>query len=300
MHRKDLHTIDPMRPKDWRWKEAQRLVDMRHNCRKMDGHDVWLREAQYFIKRERAIADKLFHSDNTKLSLIRKLQDKHPYLGYAHDMFISSKCIRWSVEAYLLCGESADSIASMVGTSEAVIEYYKKLFFDVEDRLDKPLYISNEILGPALMQGSDPLDYDFFWKLVAYKFGREVFEAVMMGDQGISAEVIAKIDTGIENAARINALKATQTRRVNNFNANEVINEHVSLARMKSDARTGESFDWMAAIVEGSITVRESLEKHKDVALGRGSEYRDALNRLSLPEVAVSRDKETGKIESKD
>ena len=302
MNRKDLPTIDPMRPKEWRWKEAHRLVDLRHKCQRGDGHDVWTREAQHFIRRNRVISEKLFHTDITKDTLTRKLKEKFPYLGYAHDMYVSSKCIRWAVEAYLMCNESAESIADMVGTSEAVIDYYKKLFFDVEDRLDKSLYINGEILGPALTNGGDPQDYDFYWKFVAYKFGKDVFNAVFTGDQGVTDAVTQKIDEGIRIAARNNALKATQTRSINGFTAGEVMNEYIAIERLKTDSQEGGAAkDLMRDMcIEGAFTLLDSIETQKKALKPRDGEYRNALGRLVMPEISVSKDEDSGQIAVKD
>jgi len=278
---RDYRDIDPARPKDWRWNEALEHVNSSAGNHRYPGNDTWIREAAVFIRRQRAIADKFFRTDVSKRKLTSKLRHRYPYLSIAHGIFTDGKQIRWALEAYILCRTPISELADKIGTSQAVIEYYKRLFFDVDSRLDRPMYIYSEILGPAVLSGTDSKDFDYYWKQVAYNHGSEVLGLIINGSSTMTSAQQADFNTRIKRDATRNAFRAASTRSVNNYTANDIINEYVNLTTPKPGAATKSEEEARQYIEEGLFTIADSAKAMPKKHLNNDPGLLSAVGRMA-------------------
>jgi len=106
------------------------------------------------------------------------LRDKE--LFWAHSIWLADKNpTRWGIEARVLAGESDAQIAEKIGTDPGIITAYINVFFDVRDRLNNLDYVQNVIMADAVTRGLQERHYDLLWKLLAYKGGPLVLDAVI-------------------------------------------------------------------------------------------------------------------------
>lgn len=98
----------------------------------------------------------------------------------AYRIYIDEESLfKWELEASVLANVEPTEIAISVGSPESVIIAYEELFFDVRDRLDKPSYIRNYVIGQDI-QSLQYNDYDKLWKHYAYdNGGYEVLKALI-------------------------------------------------------------------------------------------------------------------------
>lgn len=106
------------------------------------------------------------------------LRDKE--LFWAHSIWLAEKNpVRWGIEARVLAGETNEEIAKKVGTDPGVIDAYISVFFDVRDRLQNLDYVQNVIMADAVTRGLQERHYDLLWKLLGFKGGQHVLDAVI-------------------------------------------------------------------------------------------------------------------------
>jgi hypothetical protein len=110
------------------------------------------------------------------------VSQRQPHMLNAH-MFRVHPDKEWEafLQASLLSGETKKEIAKQLGTQIKVIEYYERLFFDVQGRLDDAEGIREVILGsPALLSGRDGGMTDeqrsFLLRLFAFFGGPDVLD----------------------------------------------------------------------------------------------------------------------------
>jgi hypothetical protein len=75
---------------------------------------------------------------------------------------------RHELEARLLCCQPRAEIAKRLAVSEAVIDAYEAVFFNVADRLDSVSWVLHRVIGPRLHRGATDNDVGVFWKLYGY------------------------------------------------------------------------------------------------------------------------------------
>lgn len=159
----------------WRWLRAVEIDGGGQRAtRAIDGPDgfTWIRRALRLKRRyERAGGRR-----QALYALIMRDKD----MFWAHSIWAEDKNpMRWGVEARVLAGESDEEIADKVGTAPAVINAYVNVFFDVREKLNRIDYVQNVIMGDAVRRGLQERHYDLLWKLLAYKGGPHVLDAVI-------------------------------------------------------------------------------------------------------------------------
>lgn len=166
---------NPCRAPHWKWLRAQEIDGGGQKpTRKIDGPDgfTWIRRAVR-LKRH---AERAGNRRNAMYALI--LRDKE--LFWAHSIWLADKNpTRWGIEARVLAGESDEQIAEKIGTDPGIIAAYINVFFDVRDRLNNLDYVQNVIMADAVTRGLQERHYDLLWKLLAYKGGPLVLDAVI-------------------------------------------------------------------------------------------------------------------------
>jgi hypothetical protein len=166
---------NPCRAPHWKWLRAQEIDgEGPRATRALDGEDgfTWIRRASRLKRHyERA--------GNRRAALYALiLRDKE--LFWAHSIWLADKNpVRWGIEARVLAGETDEEIAAKIGTDPGVISAYVKTFFDVRDRLQNLDYVQNVIMADAVTRGLQERHYDLLWKLLAYKGGPHVLDAVI-------------------------------------------------------------------------------------------------------------------------
>jgi hypothetical protein len=159
----------------WRWLRAVQIDGGGFRAsRSVDGEDgfVWIRRA---LKLKRH-----FERANNRPQALYALLHRDRDLFWAHSMWAADKQpTRWAVEARILAGETNEHIAQKLGTSPGVIDSYANVFFDVREKLQNTDYVLNVVLADAVTRGLQERHYDLLWKLLGYRGGSHVLDAVI-------------------------------------------------------------------------------------------------------------------------
>ena len=89
------------------------------------------------------------------------------------------------VEAYLLSGDNRESIADAMRVNPQTIEWYEKVFYDVEAFRKHPMYVLTRLIGTMGKHGHGKLDEPALWKLVGYAGGPKALDQLLGSMQGI-------------------------------------------------------------------------------------------------------------------
>lgn len=194
------------RAPDWKWQRVKGIVDgtQAESTSLLDTPDgsSWIHRALEFYNSYTCDSDPL---SNTELMTV------YGDIYQAYRIYIDEDSLfRWELEASVLANVESAEIAVAVGSSESVIVAYEALFFDVRERLDRPAYIRNYVIGKDV-QAIDYKDYDKLWKHYAYdNGGYEVLKAVIKGSINPPVcttpdMVVECLDKDISNSVRIQA-----------------------------------------------------------------------------------------------
>lgn len=162
---------NPRRPADWRWQRANVI----QNAYPRQGEDVYMRIAVQFMRMIRRCG-----SDEDLLQAL----DANPLLFEAYSIYTGAddvSNIRWEIEARILADEDQASIASKLGISTDIVDYYERFFFDVRDRLQAWGLITHAVIRFSARAGLASRSYDCFWKLIGYWCGPIVLDALIYG-----------------------------------------------------------------------------------------------------------------------
>lgn len=165
----------PRRAPHWRWLRAVEIDGGGFRAsRNIDGPDgfIWIRRA---LKLKRH-----FERANNRPQAVYALLYRDRDLFWAHAIWSEDKSpTRWAIEARILAGQTDEEIAQKAGTEPGVITAYANTFFDVRDKLDRMDYVQNVIMADAVTRGLQERHYDLLWKLLGFRGGPHVIDAVI-------------------------------------------------------------------------------------------------------------------------
>ena len=196
-----------LRPVDWRWRRAQRLIEGgRYASRQRD--DAVTCRAVHFLRALRRA-----HSRRARLGLARS----KPHLYAAHQVHIGPWQRRVEVEARLLARQTPEVIAAAVGATTEDITAFHDLFFDVSDRIMAAEYITKAAVWKGTRAGSRDHAAEAFVRELGYFGGTVVLDTVLQLFNGSTAgdgqptEIAASPFQLYENARRLLDLYAELT-----------------------------------------------------------------------------------------
>lgn len=235
-----------VRPSDYRWVEADRIVSEHYGRYLLDSEQskraVWHPDTHVrTIVRLMALTN--------KLSYLPQDQDLRPgdehYLAAIDFMRedVTSRS-RNTLECLLIGGASNEVIANHLMVEPEMVQLCHDIFFDVRDRLDRPLLIQDIFFPPAMMQGGakDPVSVE---RVIAYLTGHQLFWCFRVGLYEDDKVRVAfdKLQRGLMQNQTLSAL----LRRSWAFESTEGVLEHMqqhllvtARAAAAVDANTGE------------------------------------------------------------
>src|SRR4051812_29642359 len=129
---------DPFKPPDWRWQRARWLREKGRYARKSADDADTVRAKQFMVRLDQ-VGDDLDEA---------RLAEKEPGVYFALQIHNrQDQDTRWAIEARVLGKQDAAGIARKCRTTEEVIGWYERLFFDVRADLGSPDYVCNVVMG---------------------------------------------------------------------------------------------------------------------------------------------------------
>lgn len=130
---------------------------------------------------------------------------------------------RWIIEAGVLAGADAKTIAEYLDASKKSVEMFERFFYNVRGKIDSRGFILSLALTPKLLKdGFDPADPDFTYKVIAYGLGWEALKQYA-DTKNLSDEGWRELYDALKSRLLRNAWAASYRVTINNFNAMEVI-----------------------------------------------------------------------------
>lgn len=225
---------NPRRAPNWRWLRAVEIDSGGPRAsRAIDGADgfEWIRRAIRLKRR--------FEQANNRPAAIYALLQRDRDLFWAHSIWAEDKApTRWGIEARVLAGETNEEIAAKVGTSPAVIAAYEQVFFDVREKLQNTDYITNVVMADAVTRGLQERQYDLLWKMLGYKGGAHVLNAVISKSSALTRPETPEEVAGFFQDFAINAMKykaavATMTVQINTHTQLSLIDSFVKYVEIE-------------------------------------------------------------------
>jgi hypothetical protein len=218
----------------WRWLRATEIDAGGHKATKrIDGPDGfhWIRRALR-MKRRYEVA-----SGTTAGLYALMLRDTPMF--WAHSLWVEEKNpTRWAIEARVLAGESDEQIADKVGTDVDVINAYINVFFDVREKLNNIDYVTQVVMGDAVTRGLQERHYDLLWKMLGYRGGPHVLDAVLHRSPAVTKPGSAD-DVGVffqdfaVNTLKYKAALAAVTVQVNTHTQLPLIDAYVKCVEIE-------------------------------------------------------------------
>jgi hypothetical protein len=163
----DLQRHSFLRPADWRWRRAQRLVAQgRYFSRRRD-HAQTGRAARYLralARRSRPASEAARH---------------YPEIHAARRLHEGGSAVPLMIQARLLARQPIDEVARRTGVPVAVVNAYQGLFFDVVDCLDARDWVLVRAIGMGAWGGKAFPDRGALLKCFAYFGGPLVLDVVL-------------------------------------------------------------------------------------------------------------------------
>lgn len=207
----------------WRWDLISGMVEAGNvpsRCRE----DAWIRRGYQFLRRWSRVE---YHD-------IPALRRDYPNLFSAHLQFVNCTSERWIIEAGLIARVPHDVLGAYIGVPTDVISCYETNFFDISSKLDSPGYVVNQILCPSIHGGLSGRDFDFMYKLVAYASGWPAFTE-LIESKHMSNKTERWIKTSVRQGMWKLGLRAVHCLKVNQYNALEVVEKCLDLARLERE-----------------------------------------------------------------
>lgn len=229
-------SVDPLRPRDWRWLRAQETC--RYPARHSAHDDEITTRATGYLRRYIRAAGCTTNIPTVYGTAIQKLQSQWPDIASAHRIYMQASFARWAMEAMVLAEVSDVDIAADLGCDVLVVRAYEALFYDVRDRMKNRLFILDELMSPALMSGASGIshDYDFMWKGLAYMGGMSLLRGLW--SLGITDTESSDQLQALGSSAQLrNVVKAQLLRAVNSKSAHDVIDEALTKQQLDDAAK---------------------------------------------------------------
>lgn len=224
----------PRRAPNWRWLRAVEIDGGSPRAsRAIDGPAgyEWIRRASRLKRR--------FEQASNRPAAIYALMQRDRDLFWAHSLWAEDKApTRWGIEARILAGETDAEIAHCVGTREEVIAAYAQVFFDVREKLHNTDYITNVIMADAVTRGLQERQYDLLWKMLGYKGGTHVLNAVLSKSSAITRPETPEDVSGFFQDFAISSMKykaaiATLTVQINTHTQLALIDSFVKYVEIE-------------------------------------------------------------------
>lgn len=233
---KDFQKYNLFRAPSWRWDRVLSLVEReRSRCSLRD--DEYVREAKNFVTNYRRLSAEnrvLLFPDNPGLYYAYLIQEE------------SDPDVECVIQARLLAGQSAQTIADSVATIASTIEWYEALFFNVADRVkDKKMYrdwIVRTILGPAALRGIQDREFDLTAKMFGYFGGPIVLDAILHGltvteIPADKRDINQFFDNQFATLLKRKSTMAALNLQVNKFNVMQLFEIHTQLRTLEHTIR---------------------------------------------------------------
>ena len=212
---------NPQKPPHWRWALMQTLRrDVTRPVQRWP--DQWAQPLFDFQSLQDAIGP--------DWSTAARLPDLSPLAG-AYRLWAAPELVwdRELLQARLLTGESSAAVAARFGLPTGLIDTYITVFYDVPCRLQHPMYIRHQVIGPGLHRPELESDLKIALRNLAFMCGPYVLDALL----GTIADQIQtqELDDPALHRAPDQELQA-------------LIRHYVATFRRPSDAKSLQEYAW--------------------------------------------------------
>ena len=243
-----------MRPPNWRWEQAKKVVDGVSRVRRNE--DPIVARIVKYLKEERKHQKKSMVSskeeaakaEDAEMSLFKAF----PHIFIAEGIHRAEGICRWVVEALVLAQSTSDQIAMDFGGEKDDVEAYEALFFDVRDRLNCPIFLADALFAKAYTRQFDESDCDTFWKILGNSLGANAIQSIITFRSDPSVQRQLR-DLAVQ-LSDLDTVKAVMIQPLNNFTIPEIVGNSPMMKELAGQLQeTGSTDDTAMAKLLGAI-----------------------------------------------
>ncbi len=230
-----IDRLDPLRPVNWRWERARRIVEETLPLSRF--HDDRRVRSAVGLRRALRAADASGSTDDARMR-----RHAHVYQAYQihENASNQAKMLRAEIEARVLAGQSAELIGELVVADPRLIEAYEALFFDARPYLNHRSYIVRQAIGPAVHAHINASDYPLLWRLFGYFAGPLVLDTLINAWSGVAKPTRASDVPGFTAdlvSAEVSraALIAVKTYNISTFTAPQILELFAKLRQIAEE-----------------------------------------------------------------
>jgi hypothetical protein len=253
---------------EWRWNRAWKLASGQPTPKPCaSGDDLWVRATRKFILQYVNVPDK--HDD------LYAVNEDLFYAYELHQDSVDDPSETMIIEACLLAGMNCGEIAHLTGDTADTVNWYTKVFFDVQPYLEQRYWIHKKVIVPAMLRNMGAMGnsikvsksgfsfqdtviarpfLDASLKLFGYHGGPILLDFLITqfrtGKGVTSHDDIDKFMDSQQNATiRRRSMQASQTFEINKYNVMELFEAHNKIMALEKG-------------LDGSSTKQTTLERH--------------------------------------
>ena len=253
---------NPHRPPDWRWQLAKYLQEnrLRLHRSQSDNYICWAKK--FAIEIDNAADEWAQFS----------LAERSPAIYNAWALYKTTQLrnARWELEARLLARESRTEITRKTGLNSAIVDHYSAIFFDVEERLSHPTYVTHAVIGDAAKRGISEREPEVLWKMFGYWCGPDMLDLLVYHftpamKPKSSADIAAFLADDIRQQLQLKSAMAARSLQVNWQTQTEVLNLYLRMVELERNAGEGEGGN--ESLKSGIQSLLENLPWTRDAAV---------------------------------
>ncbi len=190
----------------WRWDRACEMVDYDKRAGRRD--DDWIRQAKGYRL-----------SQNSNASHQSQGKSTYSDIHWAHRIFSDQFDVNLKhyMDAWTLAGIDAEQTERDLGVPKAVVEAYRRIFFDIDGRSDSMGFLHWAILDPARKAMGDDEDPECYTLKAMAVYGGEKLIRTMMKKGIFEPEEIVYMESMLRTSHIRDAMRIAFGRVINRY-----------------------------------------------------------------------------------
>lgn len=250
----DYYARQFYRPPNWRYTRAQAILNREVPRVRVADEDPLVLDTVAYLKAERRLRD----SNYSEFDRGRRLMARWPELFGAYELQTRGgiSLPRTSLEAHILAKVDNNKVAQRLATEPAVIDLYRKLFYDVSDRLESVEYIAGFVIGPVFQAGLESLNVELLAKYFAYFGGEVMLDTVLFGMTRVSniktdGEVLGYLEQTVNRALKQQTATMAILMQPGRFDIRTLIEGYVAIVQLERSIQDGqEEQTWVSGLAD--------------------------------------------------
>lgn len=238
----------------WRHERAMDILNAKATRAASKEEDSYVSELYRYHRQHRKLLTKLY----TDREIGRRLMTAFPEVSIATEIFERKEnpAPRASLEANILAGQNDLQIAEYMGIPDELVTVFRKLYYDVADRLESIDYIAGFVIGPAFQAGLESHNPGLLARYFGYFIGELcvpyfLYGATKTGRAQSDHEAIARLERHIQTTLKLQTAYVSTSMLPGRFDIPTLIEGYTTIVKMERDASdAAEEQTWISGMID--------------------------------------------------